>query len=144
MQETTRVLDLLISDLDILITMTRDEIALVKEAKHAEVGARQREKERVLRRFESNKERLNTLLQTLMQERPDATLEEMLDAEQQSRFAAFRQKLTELHEENRNYARIVAVLGEFFNSLVSAILPMKEEGYRREQPRPAAFLKVRV
>jgi len=69
-------------------------------------------------------------------------LGEILPADAQEKLELFKIKLTELHEANKIYARFVVTLNEFFNSLVSAILPMKEEGYQTGQPRPAAFLQV--
>jgi hypothetical protein len=132
------------SDLERLIVITHEEIEMVKNARHAEVGACQHEKEALLKRFEMEKERLNQRLMTLTQNNPGLPLEQLLDNESFDAFERFRERLSKLHDANQRYGTIVAALGEFFNSLVSAILPMQEEGYRKEIPKPAAFLQVRA
>ena len=132
----------LIRDLDQLIDITYEEIEMVKSARHAEINRREHEKQALLKQFERNKDLLNETLLLLTQEHTGETLDQLLDPREMKAFEEFKTKLAQLHDANRIYGKFVATLSEFFNSLVSAILPMKEEGYRRETPRPAAFLQV--
>lgn len=141
-QQILEQIDCLNDDLDRLITITYAEIEIVKSARHADLDKYQHEKQALLQRFERNKEELNRRLLALTQQHSGLSLEEVLDETALVHFEEFKTKLAQLHEANRIYGTFVATLGEFFNSLVSAILPMKEEGYKRETPRPAAFLQV--
>jgi hypothetical protein len=142
MQNVSQKLDQLISDLDRLIAITEHEIVIVSEARHSEINNYEREKSALLRRFESNKEALNAALMRLTRNNPDQTLEMLLDKETQMKLEIFKTKLQHLHTCNKTYGKFVATLGEFFSSLVTAILPMQEEGYSKKMPKPAAFLEV--
>jgi hypothetical protein len=142
MQNFRLQLDSLISDIDRLIDLTYCDIELIKNAQHARISEHHHEKKVLISRFESNKAILNDSLQQLMAKNPDATLSDILPEEEQKLLDLFKTKLMELHEANKIYSKFVVSMNEFFNSLVSAILPMKEEGYARSQPKPAAFLQV--
>ncbi len=142
MADISLQLDALIADLDRLIEITDAEIALIRDARHSALNARQHEKEALLKRFERNKEGLNRILAEIGANHPGKPLHEVLEPAVQEQLEQFKRGLQRLHESNRIYGKLVATIGEFFNSLVAAILPMKEEGYKRERPRPAAFLEV--
>jgi len=142
MQNLTLQLDSLIADIDRLIELTYDDIALVKSAQHARVAEHQYEKSALVNRFDRNKTLFNDTLQQLTLQYPGQALHEILPVDLQEKLDLFKTKLTQLHEANKIYAKFVVTLNEFFNSLVSAILPMKEEGYHTGQPKPAAFLQV--
>ncbi len=142
MQTISEKLDLLLTDLDRLIAITEAEIAVIKAARHAEINRHEREKSALLLRFERNKEGLNEALMTLTRNHLDQSLEKLLDEETQQKLETFKSKLQQLHALNKTYGKFVATLGEFFNSLVAAILPMQEEGYTKVMPKPAAFLEV--
>ena len=142
MQNLTLQLDDLIADIDRLIELTYDDIALVKSAQHARVSEHQHEKLVLVKRFERNKIVFNDTLQQLTLQYPGQELHEIFSSDVQDKLDLFKTKLTQLHEANKIYAKFVVTLNEFFNSLVSAILPMKEEGYHIGKPKPAAFLQV--
>lgn len=144
MAELTGQLDLLIADLDRLIEMTEEEIRLIKDARHAEIESRQHAKERLLQQFAHHKERFNDSLVALTQQHPGAPLEEILAPEIVERLDIFKMKLQRLHSRNRDYGSLVSTVGGFFSSLVAAILPMQQEGYATQTPKPAAFLEVSV
>ena len=142
MQNLSEKLDLLISDLERLITITELEIEIIAEARHADINRHEREKSALVVRFERNKEALNEALLTLTQNNPGESLDRLLDDETQQKLEIFKTKLQQLHTCNKTYGKFVSTLGEFFSSLVSAILPMQEEGYTKKMPKPAAFLEV--
>jgi len=142
MQNLTQQLHILIDDIQRLTALTYQDIELVKSAKHAQITQNHHEKNRLIDRFESNKSVLNDILQQLTVQNPSKALHEIISQEESLLLDQFKAKLLELHEANKIYAKFVVSLHEFYNSLVSAILPMKEEGYRTGQPKPAAFLQV--
>lgn len=142
MQNLTLQLDSLIADIERLITLTYEDIDLIKNARHAEISRHEHEKTLLIHRFERNKTVLNESLLQITENNPGQPLSDILAAEEQDKLELFKNKLLELHEANKIYGRFVVTLKEFFNSLVSAILPMKQEGYENTQPSPAAFLQV--
>ena len=144
MQHLSQKLERLNLILDCLITITYEEIEMIKSARHASIYAKQDEKKRVVKEFEFHKEALNQMLLEITQAHPDTSMEEILDNAIQTQLTLFRQKLVQLHQVNKIYGTFVATLSEFFSSLVAAILPMKEEGYTKAAPKPAAFLQVSV
>ncbi len=144
MQNLTLQLDALIADIDRLIELTDNDIALVKGAQHAKIAEYHHEKLLLVNRFDRNKTLFNDTLRQLTLQYPGQELHEILSPDLQEKLDLFKEKLMQLHEANKIYAKFVVMLNEFFNSLVSAILPMKEEGYQTGKPKPAAFLQVSV
>jgi len=142
MQNLTAQLQSLISDVERLIDLTYQDIELVKTAQHAKVSMNNKEKNSLISRFESNKKSFNDLLLQITHSHPGQELHEILSTEEQLLLDDFRKKLLQLHTANKIYAKFVVSLNEFFSSLVSAILPMKQEGYQKTKPKPAAFLQV--
>ncbi len=142
MQNLREQLDTLIGDIDRLIDLTYADIELVKRARHAEITEHHHQKRLLISRFERNKNLLNETLRQMTLHHPEKPISEVLPDEERQRLDRFKEKLQELHEANRIYGKFVVSLNEFFTSLVSAILPMKEEGYHPTQPKPAAFLRV--
>jgi hypothetical protein len=55
----------------------------------------------------------------------------------------FKEKLFELKELNKNYARQVLSVGEFYNSLLEELIPTEMDGYNKVASS-ASSLKVVV
>ena len=142
MTQISNQLQKLFSDIDELIALTREDIELVKKANHERIKNNNLEKEIFIKRFERNKELLNQKLLTLTNDNPDKTLEELLSKDEQEALFEFKNRLRKLRILNRDYARFVGVLNEFFSSLAAAVIPMKSDGYIMSRPQPASFLRV--
>ncbi len=144
MNQISSTLKILLADIDTLISLTKEDIELVKKANHDNIKKNNGEKEMLLKRFESNKSFLNDLLLAITNEKPDKSLSEILPKEHLDDLEEFKRRLQELHRLNRNYAKFVTALNEFFSSLLAAMIPMKSEGYMNTGPQPASFLRVSV
>ena len=142
MDTLTQHLEAMLADLEALIQLTEEDIAAVKAGQHALVDRNNAQKTVLIRRFETSKNRLNTILSERTAAAGEATLHEVLSEEEKVLLERFKKALEELRRCNRTYARFVVTMNEFFGGLVSAILPMKEEGYTVSRPKPAAFLQV--
>jgi hypothetical protein len=129
-----------LKELNGLIELTKDDIALIKEAKHSELIGREQEKKRVLESFENSKYTLNKTLLELTKNGAD--IEEILDEEESRLFEEFKSALVELKELNRYYLTLVVSVNEFFTSLLSKMFEFDKEGYQNTNPLPARVLKV--
>ena len=53
-------------------------------------------------------------------------------------------KLSELKLCNKQYAKFVVTISQFYNSLLDSIFPRDMEGYKMAQHKPASLLKIRA
>ncbi len=142
MDQISRQLQRLFTDIDTLIALTKEDIEFIKNADHDLIKKNNLQKEIIIRRFESNKSLLNHQLLSITNENPDKSLEEILPKDQLDDLEEFKNKLQQLQSVNRDYAKFVSTLNEFFSSLVAAMIPMKTDGYTTTHPQPASFLQV--
>ena len=128
-----------IVELETLISMTREDIRLVKEAAHDDLAAREAAKLHALRQFESTKNMLNQELLSLskegdMQENMSPAISTLLDA--------FKEKLEALKSTNKELSKLVIPVNEFFSSLFQGMFHFDSNGYKTTTPKPAAMLRV--
>ena len=133
-----------IEDLDALNELTRLDIEDIKAARHDAMFDRIKTKEHTLLTFENRKSLIDHEIAHLVRENPDSDMERLLDEEVKSRLATMREKLEDLQELNRYYARFVITVGEFYNSLYEEMLPMEKEGYTRKSAKLASLIELRA
>ena len=112
-----KLLDEAIGELDELINLTMQDIANIKEAKHSSVDESVKKKNALVRAFEDTKRALDKELLRVSKESGTTTLANVLDDEVKSKLVLMRSKLEILHKVNKEYARHVVVVKEFFDSL---------------------------
>lgn len=105
-----------------IIELTKQDIENVKLAKHDDVAAHTEQKNKFLALFEKNKKALDNELLKLAQENAGANLADLLSDETRAKLGELREVLLELKEKNRDYAKSVVVVKEFFDSLVGSML----------------------
>jgi len=137
-------LDRAIEALNRLIELTQMDIDDIKVAKHPEMFERVKEKEEMLEKFESHKALIDREILKIAQANPGSSLEDLLNEEIQERLAQLREKLEELQEINRHYARFVITVGEFYNTLYEEMFPVEKDGYTGRNTKLAALIEVRV
>ncbi len=130
-----------IEQLDEIIAFTQEDILLVKEAKHDLLNQRHTQKSAMLSTFEHLKTKLNNELFERSQ-RSDEGIEAAIEEDEQVLLEAFKAKLLELKEVNRDFASIVVVLNEFYQSLFSSMFTFETQGYNKTKPAPASVLRV--
>ncbi|WP_457595833.1 hypothetical protein [Hydrogenimonas sp.] len=131
-------------DLQTLIGLTRKDIEDIKAARHTPMFERIETKEHVLVAFESKKRLIDAHIAKLVEKSPGREMSELLTEEERKGLDALRERLEELQELNRRYARFVIAVGEFYNTLYEEVLPVEKDGYTGRNAKLAALLEVRA
>ena len=133
-----------IEDLENLIELTKKDIADIKEAKHEMVFERTKIKNDLLLAFENKKSLLDNELVKLVTANNNAPLEKLLEDDKKELLNTMKKRLSELKKLNKEYARFVVVVSEFYNTLLDKVFPRDMDGYHKANHKPASFLKVRA
>lgn len=140
----THYLQNAIKDIDNLIEQTQKDIEAIKVAKHSEVSERAKIKEDLIHSFEQKKSLLDNELMKLLKESGKKSLEELLNVEQKELLALLKVRLSELKTFNKQYAKYVVTISQFYNALLDTVFPREMDGYKTVSHQPASLLKVRV
>lgn len=133
-----------IEDIENLIELTNRDILDIKEAKHEAVFKRAKIKGDLVKSFENKKTMLDHELVKLVGSSNNKPLEEILDDSQHKMLEKMKESLLALKQKNKEYARFVITISEFYNSLLDSVFPRDMEGYKKVNHKPASLLKVRV
>jgi len=133
-----------IEDIENLIELTSKDILDIKEAKHDAVFKRTKIKSDLVKSFENKKSMLDNELIKLVKNSGSKPLEEVLDDSQREMLESMKERLLTLKQKNKEYARFVVTVSEFYNSLLDSVFPRDLEGYQRLNHKPASLLKIRA
>ena len=133
-----------IKDIENLIEQTQKDIAAIKVANHSEVFERAKIKNDLIQSFETKKSLLDNELMKMLKESGQTSLEELLSVEQKELLAQMKVKLSELKTSNKQYAKYVVTISQFYNVLLDSIFPRDMEGYKMADHQPASLLKIRA
>lgn len=136
-----RYLNTAISILDELIDTTLQDIENIKEAKHSAVDESVRKKGVLVKNFEDTKRSLDKELVNLS--KTSENLQEALDDEVKSNLVLMREKLEILHKVNKEYARHVVLVKEFFDSLTKQMFNLDQNAYTQSVSQ-SNFYKAKV
>ncbi len=140
-----RYLDEAMGVLDELIAQTTEDIEKIKLADHSKVDDSVRRKNELVKKFESVKSLLDKELLIVSKENGGANLSSILDDEVKSSLALMRSKLEELYSKNKEYAKYVVGVKEFFDSLLKNMFKGEQDGgYDKNGLRPESLFKTRV
>ncbi len=140
-----RYLDEAMGVLDELIAQTTEDIEKIKLADHSKVDDSVRRKNELVKKFESIKSLLDKELLRVSKENGGANLSSILDDEVKSSLALMRSKLEELYSKNKEYAKYVVGVKEFFDSLLKNMFKGEQDGgYDKNGLRPESLFKTRV
>ena len=140
-----RYLDEAMGVLDELIAQTTEDIEKIKLADHAKVDDSVKRKNELVKKFESVKSLLDKELLRVSRENGGANLSSILDDEVKSSLALMRSKLEELYSKNKEYAKYVVGVKEFFDSLLKNMFKGEQDGgYDKNGLRPESLFKTRV
>lgn len=140
-----RYLDEAMGVLDELIAQTTEDIENIKLADHSKVDDSVRRKNELVKKFESVKSLLDKELLRVSKENGGANLSSILDYEVKSSLALMRSKLEELYSKNKEYAKYVVGVKEFFDSLLKNMFKGEQDGgYDKNGLRPESLFKTRV
>lgn len=140
-----KYLDEAMGILDELIAQTTEDIEKIKLADHSKVDDSVRRKNELVKKFESVKSLLDKELLRVSRENGGANLSSILDDEVKSSLALMRSKLEELYSKNKEYAKYVVGVKEFFDSLLKNMFKGEQDGgYDKNGLRPESLFKTRV
>lgn len=131
-------------DIQTLIELTESDIELIKEAKHEHVAKRARIKNDLVQAFQTKKSLLDNELIKRVEASGGKPLAQALSEEEHSGLESMKDALATLHKLNKEYAKYVVTISEFYNSLLDSMFPRESEGYHKSTPKPASLLKVRA
>lgn len=106
--------------LDKLITLTQDDIANIKAAKHGSVEQSVLQKNELIKAFQSTKKSLDDDLVRLS-DNGKKNLAEILSDEDKEKLGEFKKRLKILHEKNKEYAKLVLVVKNYFDGLINTL-----------------------
>lgn len=138
----TKQLESAILDIDALIALTRSDIEDIKEAQHERLSTRLQEKERLISSFEQKKAALNSALLKLTQAHAGSPMEDILSLQESDLLTIFKEKLSNLKTVNKEYAKFVVTISEFYNSLIDKMFTLEGNGYDKSTLRPATLFRV--
>lgn len=133
-----------IKDIDNLIQLTKKDIEDIKIAQHSNVFERAKIKNDLIQSFENKKSLLDNELMKIIKDSGEKSLEELLSSEQKELLSHMKLKLSELKVCNKEYAKYVVTISQFYNSLLDSIFPRDMEGYKMANHKPASLLKIRA
>ena len=139
-----RYLDEAMGVLDELIAQTTEDIEKIKLADHTKVDDSVKRKNELVKKFESVKSLLDKELLRVSKENGGVNLSSILDDEVKSSLALMRSKLEELYSKNKEYAKYVVGVKEFFDSLLKNMFKSESGSYDKEGLAPESLFKTRV
>lgn len=125
-----------------LIAITRQDLEAVKNAKHDGLFLNAKKKEELLQQFYTYKNSVDSHMASLISSHPNEDIKDFLSTEQISKIDEMRVNLIELKELNQELGRLVLAVGEFFNTLLSRLLPSEHDGYEGQRLRGNSFLQA--
>ena len=133
-----------ITDIENLIELTQKDILDIKEAKHEAIFSRTKIKNDLIKSFENKKSMLDNELMKLVKKSDNKALEEVLGDAEKNMLEEMKEKLSLLKSKNKEYARFVVTVSEFYNSSLDSVFPRDMDGYQKVNSKPASLLKVRA
>lgn len=106
--------------LDKLITLTEDDIANIKAAKHGSVEQSVLQKNELIKAFQNTKKCLDDDLIKLS-DNGKTNLAQILTDKDKEQLGEFKKRLKILHEKNKEYAKLVLVVKNYFDGLISTL-----------------------
>ncbi len=131
-----------IKNIEDLVSLTKEDIEDIKQAKNEAIYKRTKIKDEIIEIFESQKSLLDNELVKLMKKNGNKELSELLNDREQESLQLLKTKLQELHKTNKEYARLVVAVNEFYTTLFDKIFPTEMENYKKTNPKSFSLLKV--
>ena len=138
----TKQLESAIEDIDALVALTKFDIEDIKEAQHDKLSDRLHEKESLISSFEQKKTLLNSELLKLTLANEGKSIDQILTEDEADTLTLFKDKLSVLKAVNKEYAKFVATISEFYNSLIDKMFTLDGNGYEKNTLRPATLFMV--
>lgn len=112
-----------------LIEINRIDLEDIKIANHDSIFSRLDEKNALIASFESNKKNADSEMIKLSKKFPNKDIASLLDSASMALIEQMRENLKTLRILNKNYAKSVIAVREFYDSLAESIMPSQRVGY---------------
>lgn len=139
-------LDESIKILDKLITLTQEDIANIKAAKHTSVEQSVQQKNELIQAFENAKKQLDNKLIELS-DNGKKNLAEVLTDKDKEKLGEFKQRLKELQVKNKEYAKLVLVVKNYFDGLMNTLFDAgsgTDNAYKNTKATVNSLFKINV
>ena len=133
-----------LTDLDDLILMTQSDINDIKVAQHDPQFDRLSIKEEKIKSFEAKKAMIDYEISSLMSAHPDTELPQLLNAQQHQLLEELKVKLSALRDVNKEYAKLVVIVSNLYNTFLERLVPTEMDGYNKVASKDSTILQVRV
>ena len=133
-----------LEDLRDLIKITESDIEDIKKAQHDPQFDRLSLKEEKLKAFETKKAMIDHEISSLMTSHPDVALPDLLNEQQHQQLEELKVELSNLHEINKKYAKLVLTVSNLYNSFLERLVPTEMQGYQKVASKDSAIMEVRV
>ncbi len=133
-----------LTDLDDLIRMTQSDINDIKVAQHDPQFDRLSIKEEKIKSFEAKKAMIDYEISSLMSAHPDTELPQLLNAQQHQLLEELKVKLSSLRDVNKEYAKLVVIVSNLYNTFLERLVPTEMDGYNKVASKDSTILQVRV
>lgn len=110
-----------------LIVQTHKDIENIKAANHAAVNESVIVKNRLIKEFEATKKEIDKEL-VLIAKQSGGSLSQSLDENSKEALANMRTQLEKLHSINKEYARHVVSVKEFFDTMLKQMFTPEDDG----------------
>lgn len=128
--------------LERLIEISKLDIEDIKQANHEAIFSRLESKNQALELFERYKDKARDEMLQLSKQNPQKNIEELLDSHISTLIDDMRNGLKCLRELNRQYAKSVIAVYEFYNSLVESIIPSQRHDYSNKSYSKVDLLHI--
>ncbi|MCR4941279.1 MAG: flagellar biosynthesis protein FlgN [Campylobacter sp.] len=115
--------------LDLLIDLTEKDIDNIQNARHSLVDESVKKKNNLVKEFEQTKKALDKELLRISKLDSSKELSQMLDADVKSKLVIMREKLEILNKKNREYAKHVLTVKEYFDTLAKKVFKQEDGEY---------------
>ena len=140
----THHLENTLTDLDDLILMTQSDINDIKIAQHNPQFDRISMKEEKIKSFEAKKAMIDYEILSLMNSHPEIELTELLNEQQHQLLEELKVKLSALYDVNKEYAKLVVIVSNLYNSFLERLIPTEMDGYNKVASKNSTILQVMV
>lgn len=137
-------IDYAISLLNQLLEVTNKDIENIKNAKHDQVDDSVKLKNDLIKKFEATKISIDNDLFAMLNAKEGADLASILDDDDKNKLNEFKNLLKLLQEKNRQYAKYVALIKEYFTSLTKEMFGENFEIYGKSKQTFNSNLRLRV
>ncbi|WP_139470572.1 flagellar protein FlgN [Campylobacter armoricus] len=141
-----RYLDETNSILEKLINLTIEDITQIQAANHQHVNKSVENKTKLVSDFQVAKKNLDKALIDLSNQGNNKGLDELLDDEDKEKLALLKQNLNTLHQKNKEYAKLVLIIKNFYDNLLNTMFEQNgtNNAYGDKTTIPDSLFKINV